>query len=1249
MKKKLLLFFAFFCIVSFSTYAQFRIGTTDYNSLSNAVAAVPTTGTPTTIEILGNYSMSTAVTISSGQHVLLKSVGGLYTLKRDASLPTYLITVQGNATLVTQRVIIDGGAIWNDVSLTVKADTTRTNSGIMADNPLILVDPDGTLTLNDGTFVQNNHNTGSGDCGAIRNSGILTLNNGSLIKLCSFMPSGATSGANAGAICSVQANASVTMNGNASIAGCMSYVNNDKDAGGVFSGQGSVFIMNGMSSIYGCYANNTGGGATQHENKLQMNGSSSIHHCVSRTGGGVMAYAGALIEMNGNASVHNNNSLNTGGGIQLLGGALTTSLRMKDNTAIYNNKTKTTGGGIMNTEGAVYMAGKASVRNNESGTYGGGIFLVGSATAQGRLYLSNGNISHNAAKLSHGGVSLDSHATAHIAGGEVAYNTAVVEGGGVYASGETDTVNVSGGRIIANKAPVAAGLGITNQSVLNMTGGEISDNRATRKAGGLYIDSHATNQPVANVIEWAIIKNNMAPQGGDVYMSADKAGGQPSVFNLGGAVRIEGEIYLEKDTLNPAPSGSPLLNKFITLVSPPSQKFNLVTHVPDDTPYGRIVVVPGTTTVGGNTYTLADAGPHAGKFGHNVKPVVKGLPTTVTDGKLILGCYDADAIEIRRTPLGKPAKVNIPQTFFLANPSSSISKYEWSFPEGTPSSSMAVAPTTTWNTGGGQKLILHIYEKGVSYAPGDTMRCDVSTTRMIQINERVLDFFVDKKATGGNHDGSSWKDAFLNVDDALFVASKGDRIWVAEGVYKPSNGSFVMAYDSVELYGGFAGTELKLEERDIAAHPTVLSGIDSSVIKIDGNQVYAGGGCGISRGARWDGFVITGGKDLNGAGIYNDNGSPTIANCIIRGNVATRNGGGVYTLSRGTCATGSPFFVNTEISGNTARQGGGIYNEGGGTELLNVTISGNQAETAGAGLYNNTTSGMKLKNTLIYDNRTVVPCEFPNIENAGVATEYRFCLIEGLEKPNAWTFMGIDGGHNVSGDPNFVKGGFNAEGRMIAGNYRLKGTRSAAFDAGWNTPIHGYAKDLAWRERLYNGRVDIGAYEFAPDYVVPPVISYSIIVNKYDHVKTSYPKGIHYVVSHKHFTITFIPEEGYTLENMKIKTGSKWQDEMGGMRKVINKDGSVTVTFFDVFEPLDIRLSGVVPTSSYPIDDASAVWADRGLLYVKADRSRLLEIYTVMGTLLHSRNIDAGETMIPLSRGLYIVKIDNMIQKVLVK
>lgn len=87
--------------------------------------------------------------------------------------------------------------------------------------------------------------------------------------------------------------------------------------------------------------------------------------------------------------------------------------------------------------------------------------------------------------------------------------------------------------------------------------------------------------------------------------------------------------------------------------------------------------------------------------------------------------------------------------------------------------------------------------------------------------------YVDQSATGSN-DGSSWADAYTNLQAALEDADPGSSIWIREGLYLPvyattpdSNGFQVDT--TLALYGGFQGTETNLEDRDWENHPTILS------------------------------------------------------------------------------------------------------------------------------------------------------------------------------------------------------------------------------------------------------------------------------------------------------------------------------------------------------------------------------------------------------------------------------------------
>ena len=81
--------------------------------------------------------------------------------------------------------------------------------------------------------------------------------------------------------------------------------------------------------------------------------------------------------------------------------------------------------------------------------------------------------------------------------------------------------------------------------------------------------------------------------------------------------------------------------------------------------------------------------------------------------------------------------------------------------------------------------------------------------------------YVKAIASGANN-GSSWDDAFTDLQAALAAAEWGDEIWVAAVTYKPTidtdrTKSFVMTA-GVAIYGGFAGGETEREGRDWAAY-----------------------------------------------------------------------------------------------------------------------------------------------------------------------------------------------------------------------------------------------------------------------------------------------------------------------------------------------------------------------------------------------------------------------------------------------
>ncbi|MCK6447630.1 MAG: right-handed parallel beta-helix repeat-containing protein [Planctomycetes bacterium] len=239
--------------------------------------------------------------------------------------------------------------------------------------------------------------------------------------------------------------------------------------------------------------------------------------------------------------------------------------------------------------------------------------------------------------------------------------------------------------------------------------------------------------------------------------------------------------------------------------------------------------------------------------------------------------------------------------------------------------------------------------------------------------------YVDHAATGAN-DGTSWSDAYTSLRVALDAATAGEELWVASGTYLPGPtaqmaDSFVLK-NGVALYGGFAGGETSLAQRDWLAHPTILSG-DVGQDDVYGSPWWNGWNIGTANSAQvvtasfvdataiLDGFVVRDGStgpsgtpagswEMFAGGVMCKDASPTIVHCTFEYNLAAfGSGSAIYVQD------GSPTLRDCVFRHNWVHLGSGAVHVAGASQPViedclffdnfATTGSGGQ-EAQGAGL-----------------------------------------------------------------------------------------------------------------------------------------------------------------------------------------------------------------------------------------------------------------------------------------------------------
>lgn len=376
-----------------------------------------------------------------------------------------------------------------------------------------------------------------------------------------------------------------------------------------------------------------------------------------------------------------------------------------------------------------------------------------------------------------------------------------------------------------------------------------------------------------------------------------------------------------------------------------------------------------------------------------------------------------------------------------------------------------------------------------------------------------------KPSGNDTNDGSSWALAKRTVQAAITAASSqiGD-VWVASGTYSER----ITLWPYVSLYGGFAGTESSLADRNWLLNATVLDGgaAGSVITARTANSITA---------SRIDGFTIRNGKAATGGGIYCRQSSPTICNNTVTSNTASSyDGGGIYCSGSnvynniimantavgnggGIYAGGSASIWGNSIRGNSAAYGGGLacmYSQmtvsgntftantagsGGGVYLYQSTdvfssnlVTGNTATAKGGGVYCMYTGPTVTNNTVAANSAPAGKggglcidggCN-PKVCNnilafnssgvymvSGTPTLKKNCVYN----PSSTDYSGLTAGAtDFSLDPLFVN--------TASSDYHIRVT-SPCVDTGDSSYVTQGAVDIDGEARIANGTVDIGADE----------------------------------------------------------------------------------------------------------------------------------------------------------------------------
>lgn len=334
----------------------------------------------------------------------------------------------------------------------------------------------------------------------------------------------------------------------------------------------------------------------------------------------------------------------------------------------------------------------------------------------------------------------------------------------------------------------------------------------------------------------------------------------------------------------------------------------------------------------------------------------------------------------------------------------------------------------------------------------------------------------------------TWANAATQIQDAVDIVAEGGVVWVTNGVYSTG---------ATRIFVSAVSNRVTIS-KDISVRSvngpeyTYIHGSPSSSGTYGTDAIR----CVLMRDGLLSGFTLENGYSSDTGDVYSEKGGGgaymkggRIEKCIISNNYAFARGGGV-------CSDGGKIYDSIIVKNLSGGGGGGVYlldyhskvrncliihnvatNNGGGAfinpgSMESCTVVSNYARLQGGGVRLNSSSSMK--NSICYFNTAG---EFDNYQdNDGFSSIQFNCIMP----------FNSDAG-NITNAPRFID--------MVRDNYRIY-YNSATRDSGSTDWWMDDAKDLDGNNRVINGIVDMGCYEFNHyAYIVitnaPAVVGYN--------------------------------------------------------------------------------------------------------------------------------------------------------------